>query len=225
MAEAARKKDRSLRDLIYFPVVYNVVGLVSVLLLFAFSPEHSAAQDTLNAVLYSGVVAVHWSLFYVIVRRLGIEGVKKLVRPHKRIRWFPSILVFASLNLLFIGYMVLAIAYGRIPPWGSVDALQILFYIVLNPITAGLVEELIWRGYFIEKQLEAGKTRWRAIIYSSVSFALIHGIILVDKLIVTFTWGIIAGAYYVKERNIPVLMATHTVIDVIAFWMSLFRPF
>jgi len=220
----AEEKDKPLRDLVYFPVVYNSVGLVSVFLLFAFSPKHVAEPEILNAVLYLGVVMTHWALFYVIVRRLGIDGVKKLIEPKNRFRWLPSTLVFVSLNVLFISYMVLALAYGRIPRWGSMDALQILFYIFLNPITAGFVEELIWRGYFIEKLIATGKTERRAIVYSSISFALIHGFIIVDKLIVTFVWGIISGAYYVRERNIPVLMATHIVVDVIAFWLSLFRP-
>lgn len=224
MIGTAEKKNKPLRALIYFPIVYNIVGLVSVFLLFAFSPEHVVEPQTLNTVLYLGVVTTHWALFYVIVKRLGTDGVKQLIKPKKRFRWLQSTLVFVSLNVLFTSYMVLALVYGRIPPWGNVDALQILFYIFLNPITAGFVEELIWRGYFIEKLIATGKTEQRAIIYSSISFALIHGFIIVDKLIVTFIWGIIAGTYYVRERNIPVLITTHIIIDVIAFWLSLIRP-
>lgn len=224
MEGTAEEKDKPLRDLVYFPVAYNLVGLIIVFLLFVFSPEHVVAPEILNGVLYLGVVVTHWVLFYVIVRRLGIDGVRELIEPKKRPRWLPSILVFILLNALFISYMVLALMYGRIPPWGNVDAPQILFYIVINPLTAGFVEELIWRGYFVEKLIAIGRTEWRAIVYSSISFAVIHGFIIVDKLVVTFIWGIIAGAYYVRERNIPFLMATHIVVDVIAFWLSLSRP-
>jgi len=67
------------------------------------------------------------------------------------------------------------------------------------------------------------KTKWRAIIYSSISFAFIHGVILVDKLVVTFLLGIIAGLYYVKERNLPVLLVSHVILDVITFGLSIFR--
>jgi len=224
VSEKSAGKDRSLRDLIYFPVVYNVVGLITVVMLYAVSPEHFVAPETLNAALYLGVVTTHWSIFYVIARRLRREGIKDLVVPKKKFRWLPSILAFVSLNVLFTTYMILALAYGRIPPWGKPDLPQLFFYIVLNPITAGFVEELIWRGYFIEKLLATGKTERKAIIYSSVSFAFIHGFTIPDKLVVTFLFGLIAGAYYVKERNLPVLMVSHVLIDVIAFGLSMFRP-
>jgi len=224
VSEKSAGKDRSLRDLIYFPVLYNVVGLIIVGMLYAVSPEHFVAPEILNAALYLGVVTTHWSLFYVIARRLRREGIKDLVVSKKKFRWLPSIIAFVSLNVLFTTYMILALAYGRIPPWGKPDLPQLVFYLALNPITAGFVEELIWRGYFIEKLLAMGMTERKAIIYSSVSFAFIHGFTIPDKLVVTFLFGLIAGAYYVRERNLPVLMVSHVVLDVIAFALSMFRP-
>ena len=221
VSEKSRGKDRPLRDLIYFPVVYNVVGLIAVGILYTFSPEHFVAPEILNAALYSGVVVTHWSLFYVIARRLRREGIKDLIFPKRKFRWLPSLLAFISLNVLFTAYMILALAYGRIPPWGKPDLPQLVFYIVLNPITAGFVEELIWRGYFIENLLAIGKTEWKAIIYSSISFAFIHGFTIPDKLAVTFLFGLIAGAYYVKERNLPVLTVTHVKVDMITFGLGI----
>jgi len=68
-----------------------------------------------------------------------------------------------------------------------------------------------------EGLLASGRTEHKAILLSSVSFAVIHGFFLVDKIIVTTLFGAIAGLYYVRERNLPVLMATHVALDVIAF--------
>jgi membrane protease YdiL (CAAX protease family) len=93
----------------------------------------------------------------------------------------------------------------------------VFFFLVVCPLTAGFVEELIWRGYFLERLLSAGRGRWRAIALSSVSFAFIHGFFLPLKLAVTFLFGVIAGAYYHSERNLPVLMASHVALEVIAF--------
>lgn len=214
-----------MRDLIYFPLVFNVVAILAVGTLYAVSPEHLVKPDLLNTVLYLGVFITEWSLFFVIARRLGTRRLKELIVPKKKLKWLPSILVFVSLNALFTSYMVLALIFGRIPPWGTLNPYQIVLFIVLNPLTAGFIEELIWRGYFIEKLLTKGKTEWRAIIYSSISFAFIHGFIIFDKLAVTFLFGLIAGAYYVRERNLPVLMATHVMLDVIAFGLSVFRLF
>jgi len=225
MSEKSTEKNKSLRDLIYFPIAYNIVGLLIVCTLYAVSPEHFVEPEILNAALYSGVVITHWSLFYIIMRRIGLSRIKSLIKPKKKFAWLPSILVFVTLNVLFTTYMVLALEYGRIPPWGNPDLLQLVFYIVVNPITAGFVEELIWRGYLIEKLLAMNKTEWKAIIYSSVSFAFIHGFFVPDKLAVTFLFGLIAGAYYVRERNLLVLMVSHVAVDVIAFALSMFRPF
>lgn len=211
------REDKSLRELIYFPAIYNMVGLPLLGALYATSPSHSVKPETLNTVLYMGVFATQWSLAYMVVRRLGIGAVKELIAPKKKLRWPPSILVFASLNALFTAYIALGLRYGRIPPWGDLNPLQAVFFLVLNPFTARFVEELIWRGYFIEKLQAAGKTKWRAIVYSSISFAFIHGFFVPDKLAVTFLFGVIAAAYYYSERNIPVLMASHVVLDVIAF--------
>ena len=222
MFEEGVERDKSLRDLIYFPVVFNVVGLLAIGLLYALSPGHSVEPETLNTVLYLGVFITQWSLAYVVIRRLGIRGVRELIVPIKKLRWLPSILVFISLNALFTAYMVLGLKYGRIPPWGKLNLTQLVFYLVLSPITAGFVEELIWRCYFIEKLIATGRTKWRAIILSSISFAFIHGFLVIDKLAVTFLFGIIAGAYYVSERNLPVLMVSHVVLDVIAFGLPFF---
>jgi membrane protease YdiL (CAAX protease family) len=68
-----------------------------------------------------------------------------------------------------------------------------------------------------EGLLASGRTEHKAILLSSVSFAVIHGFFLVDKIIVTILFGAIAGLYYVRERNLPVLLATHVALDVITF--------
>jgi len=214
----------SLRDLVYFPIIFNLVSMITVGALYAFSPEHFVNQELLNTVLYLEVFIIEWSIGYIVIRKLGINGVKRLIIPKKKLRWLPSILVCVSLNLLFTIYMVLALVFGRIQPWGDLNFFQIFFFIVLTPLTAGFVEELIWRGYFVEKLLAMNKSEWKAVVYSSVSFAFIHGVILVDKLIVTFLFGIIAGLYYVKERNLPVLIVSHVILDVIAFSLSVYRP-
>ncbi|MDH5792335.1 MAG: CPBP family intramembrane metalloprotease [Candidatus Bathyarchaeota archaeon] len=117
----------------------------------------------------------HWSLAYVVNRKIGIEGVKKLIRPMKRINWLAAALVFVALNALFTSYIVLGLRTGRIPPMAGPDLPQTIFYLVVNPLTAGVVEELVWRGYLIEGLLASGRTEPKAILLSSISFAFIHG--------------------------------------------------
>lgn len=221
IAEAV-EKNNSVRDLIYFPIVFNVVGLFALGLLFVVSPDYSADWGIQNTVVLACLFVVEWMLAFVVVRRLRRQGVsvKEFIVPRRKLNLLPAILVFVLLNVLFAAYMIVALTYGRIPPMSDLNAFQVVFLVLLVPITAGFGEELIWRGYFIEKLLAMGKSARRAIVYSSISFAFIHGFFLIDKLAVTFIFGIIAGAYHVRERNVLVLMGTHVVVDVVSWGLS-----
>ena len=170
MNEKVVRKNQSLRDLIYFPVVFNVVGILAIGLLFAFSPEHSADPGTINTVALTSLFLPWWLLVSIVIRRLRRKGVSinEFVVPKRRFNLIPAVLVFVLLNVFFSTYMVVSLTYGRIPAMSDLNPLQILFFIVLVPITAGFTEELIWRGYFIDKLLATGSSEKRGIIYSSM---------------------------------------------------------
>jgi len=220
----AKAGEKSLRDLVFFPVIFNVVGLFAIGLLFAVSPEYSADSGIQNTVVLACVFVVEWLLAFIAIRRLRRQGVsiKEFIVPRRKLNLLSAILVFVLLNVLFAAYMIVALTYGRIPPMSGLSLLQVVFFVLLIPITAGFVEELIWRGYFIDKLLSMRRSEIRAIVYSSISFAFIHGFFLIDKLAVTFLFGIIAGVYYVRERNLLVLMAAHVAVDVIAYALTIF---
>lgn len=224
VADKTAEKDKSLRDLIYFPVVFNVVGLSAIGLLYAVSPEHSVDPGTLNTAALGSLFVPWWLLASIVIRRLKRQGasIKEFIVPERKFSLLSAILVFVVLNVLFTAYMIASLTYGRIPPMTGLNTLQIVFFILLVPVTAGFVEELIWRGYFIDELLAKGSSEMKAIIYSSISFAFIHGIFLIDKLAVTFLFGVIAGIYYVRERNLLVLMAAHVTVDVVGYALTIF---
>jgi len=85
------EKMKPWRDMAYFPIVYNVVGFAVISIRHVVSPGYLVEPEKMNFALYFGVVTTHWSLFYVIIRRLGTSGVKKLIVPKKETRWLPSI--------------------------------------------------------------------------------------------------------------------------------------
>jgi len=167
------------------------------------------------------VFIIEWVVAFIVIGRLRRQGLplKGFIMPRKEFKWIPAFLVFVSLNMLLIVYLLYPLI--PIPSMGHLSLLQLLFFLALLPVTAGFVEELIWRGYFIEKLLAKGYSEWKTILFSSISFAFIHGL-LVDKLIVTFLFGLIAGIYYLRERNLVVLMGTHTVVDIVGFALKIF---
>ena len=212
------------RELVYFPVVFNIVGLVAIGLLFVFSPGHAADSGTVTTVALLCVFMLEWLFALIVLTRLERQEVSlgKFLMPRKKASVLCAALVFAALTALFISYMMAGLAYGRIPPMRDFSPIQSVFFLVLVPVTAGFTEELIWRGYFMEELLAMRMSKWRSIILTSVSFASIHGIFLPDKLAVTFLFGIIAGLYYFRERNLAVLIAAHVTIDVVAYALVMF---
>jgi membrane protease YdiL (CAAX protease family) len=224
MNEEVARKDHSLRDLVYFPVVFNVVGILAIGMLFVVSPEHSADPETINTVALASLFLPWWLFASIVIRRLRRKGVtiREFIVPSRRFNLISAVLVFVLLSVFFTAYMIVSLTYGRIPPMNDLNPLQILFFVIFVPITAGFTEELIWRGYFIDKLLATGSSEKRAVIYSSISFAFIHGFWLIDKLVVTFLFGTIAGLYYARERNLLVLIVAHVVVDVIGYALTIF---
>lgn len=165
------------------------------------------------------IFVVEWSLAIALLLSLKPSGITlhQLVAPQGSLgqfRWFPAILLFAAVNALMLFYMLALYVF-----WGSVGYEGLAFWqraamILLIPITAAFCEELIWRGYILPAYLSSGK-RWRAILITAISFSLIHGVFLPDKLLMTFIFGVLTGYYYTVERNLLPLFITHWFVD---FW-------
>jgi membrane protease YdiL (CAAX protease family) len=89
--------------------------------------------------------------------------------------------------------------------------------LVLTCITAGVVEELIFRAYLIPRLTLLLKTNWLPLLLSAFVFGLAHiGYGTFVNMLVPFLLGVIFGAYYQKYRNIKVLICCHFLIDLIS---------
>jgi len=88
--------------------------------------------------------------------------------------------------------------------------------IVFTCITAGVTEELIFRGYIMTRLSLLFKNDYAAIVVSAIGFSALHyGYKSLHELIFAFLIGILYGAYYQKYRNIKVLIAAHFMVDFI----------
>lgn len=205
-------------------VLLNLGGALVYVLYYALSSVHpdlvagiSATEMSLS--LYAMVVVVEWSLAIAVTAGLHRSGrpLRSLLAPGGsllRFRLVPAVLVFLGLNLLFgvyvATYQVFFGGWPKLtgaPPWERLALLGIL------PVTAAYCEELVWRGRVLTGELARGRPVRPAIVIGAIWFSLIHGVFLPDKLAVTFVWGLIAGAYYLRERNLIPLMAAHLVTD------------
>jgi len=88
--------------------------------------------------------------------------------------------------------------------------------IIFMSLTAGFTEELIFRGYILSRlALRTGKP-YLALVISAILFSSLHyGFHSLQELIFTFLIGIVFGLFYLKYRNIKVLITVHFLIDLI----------
>lgn len=170
------------------------------------------------------ICVAEWGFASLLIRQLGLTGTRELIAPKASFWRFcrlPALIVFVVLNAIFAAYVAFTI--WAIGSWYRIEGLaawQVAVMLILVPVTAGFCEELIWRGYLLTRLEARGHRTWRAIALSAVSFALIHGVFLPDKVLTTLLFGIVAGIYYARARTLLPLMMTHIVMDVWSFGLS-----
>ena len=82
--------------------------------------------------------------------------------------------------------------------------------ILFTSITAGVTEELFFRGYLIPRLEILFKNTYLAILISSILFGLTHysyGTLI--QIIAPFFIGIILALHYQKHRNITIIIICH----------------
>ena len=97
-----------------------------------------------------------------------------------------------------------------------------MFLLLLTVITAGVVEELIFRGYLLPRFAIIFKSRFWAIGVSSLIFGLMHykyGTLF--NVVGPVFIGVVFAWYYWKYRNIKVVIIAHILWDVMAIYISI----
>ena len=133
-----------------------------------------------------------------------------------------ALVTFGIFNLTFCaGFLVLwlinplyysiYISYFRTP----LPLFSVLFYTTVVSITAGISEEIIWRGYAITRLEQVTSHRWLGVFVAAVSWSLFH----FDpfKTPVTIVSGVILGILYLKLRRIFPLIIGHMLFNIIGY--------
>ncbi|WP_184547455.1 CPBP family intramembrane glutamic endopeptidase [Mucilaginibacter sp. FT3.2] len=85
---------------------------------------------------------------------------------------------------------------------------------IFGAITAGLLEELIFRGYMMPRLELLLKNKYLPIIISTLIFGLAHiGYGTFVNVLIPMFIGLVFACHYYKYRNIKILIICHTLID------------
>jgi len=125
--------------------------------------------------------------------------------------------IFWHLGGVLFGYDDFVFSFNLILPEGQLRV-PVVLYLAL---TAGFVEEVIFRGLFWTAISEWQFKRFKPFIYvfsSSLVFASVHWEQGMAGMLSSFAFGIVAAMFYLRLRNLWPMITAHTLIDIYYFW-------
>ena len=133
-------------------------------------------------------------------------------------RWWKSILwgfIIAVVSMVVVGALVYLTGYGHGPGSAAFEKLP-LWLITAIVFRAGVVEELFYRGYSIERLRLVGFGRFWSIAIPLVIFSLGHWSGGAANILIAFAAGVLLTGFYLWRRDLVANMIGHGLVDFIA---------
>ena len=133
-------------------------------------------------------------------------------------RWWKSILwgfVIAIVSTAVVGGLAYLTGYGHGPGSAAFEKLP-LWLITLIVFRAGVVEELFYRGYAIERLQMIGLGRFWSITIPLVIFSLGHWSGGAANILIALAAGVILTGFYLWRRDLVANMIGHGSVDFVA---------
>jgi membrane protease YdiL (CAAX protease family) len=133
-------------------------------------------------------------------------------------RWWMSILwglVIAVVSAAVVGGLTYVTGYGHGRGSAAFEKLP-LWLITLIVFRAGVVEELFYRGYAIERLQMVDLGRFWSVTFPLVILSLGHWSGGAANILITFAAGIILTGFYLWRRDLVANMIGHGLVDFVA---------
>jgi membrane protease YdiL (CAAX protease family) len=133
-------------------------------------------------------------------------------------RWWISLLwglVIAIASAAAVGSLAYLTGYGHGPGSAAFEKLP-LWLITLIVIRAGVVEELFYRGYAIERLRMIGLGRFWSVAIPLVIFSIGHWSGGAANILIAFAAGLILTGFYLWRRDLAANMIGHGLVDFVA---------
>ena len=161
------------------------------------------------------------TLCFIIRRgeRLPLRSIGLGTAPVKSsIRWGAILLVLCGL----IGSVVAGLTHFRGGETGEALAKLPLWLVFLVVLRAGVVEELFYRGYAIERLQLLGLNRYWAGVIPLLIFGFAHGTNGWANVVLALALGAVLTAGYLRRRDLVANMIGHFMIDLISVLLPRF---
>jgi uncharacterized protein len=133
-------------------------------------------------------------------------------------RWWKSIawgFVLAIVSAAVVGSLAYVTGYGHGPGSAAFEKLP-LWLVTLIVFRAGVVEELFYRGYAIERLQMVGLGRFWSVTIPLVIFSLGHWSGGAANILIAFAAGITLTGFYLWRRDLAANMIGHGLVDFVA---------
>ena len=176
------------------------------------------AQSRLS--LYVSVIVLQWLLLRYVIAGMRRYG-KSLFAF---VRW--NVLdALLGIGLFFLlGWMLPILRRALGDRVNHTDALlprghlEVVLW-VLVALTAGVCEELVFRGYLLEQYSRLAGSRTAAAILQAVLFGISHGYQGWESMVTISVFGAIAAAAVVARRNVMPMIVAHALTDLSAAFL------
>lgn len=201
------------RKLLQFPLVKIVIGVISLIvsvsvvqMLVGFL---TAAESTLMVLLSTGLVVLAAFLAYIaFVRIMEKRAVTELSPVGATWETVIGIGVGALLFGTTIGILWLLGYYDVV----GVNQLAVVVPVLATAVSAGVIEELLFRGIFFRIVEERWGT-WLALSITALFFGLAHlfnpNATFVAGLAIALEAGVLLGAAYIFTRRLWLAIGIH----------------
>ena len=191
----------------------SLFAMVAIRQVFVFFvPEITLA----SAVLKEALIWVCTVVLLVIIRRGERLPLRSIGLGTAR--WWKSILwgfVIAIVSATVVGILAYLTGYGHGPGSAAFEKLP-LWLITLIVFRAGVVEELFYRGYAIERLQMIGLGRFWSITIPLVIFSLGHWSGGAANILIALAAGVILTGFYLWRRDLVANMIGHGSVDFVA---------
>ncbi len=207
--------------LLFFGGLFIGVALPELGLLSALSPGDDAAARLGRQIVWLliGLALLAWVRW---VERLPLSSIG-MRRPNVGTFGWGVAGTVALIVSFVLCYALILPALGLkadVQRTGSIISNPYWLQLVIF-VFAAFVEEIIFRGYIIERTEALIGSKWIAFAISAIVFALVHlSSWAASQLIVVAFGSVILGLLYLWKRDLIMVMIAHCLADVVGFALA-----
>jgi uncharacterized protein len=213
---------------------------LSILIIFGYfsfrDARHANIADSVHTVASHGAIlrgyllsiAYEWGMAYWAWVGVHLKGGDLADLTGGRWKNWRSVAVDASIALPFwgvweltawLGHLVVDRIHTSTTPYQPPSGFQEVALWILLSVSAGLGEELVFRGYLQQQARAATRSVAAAVVLQGALFGLVHAYQGWKQVIIIVPLGILYGALVIWRRNLRASMIAHAWSDIFEGWL------